>query len=70
MLCRQSRTLSLMKSGHPTLSHPSNHHLKLIFFSSPTDCVWGGGGREEGRVRDGERGGMERERELAVYHKV
>ena len=22
-----------------TPSHPSNHHLKLIFFSSPTDCV-------------------------------
>ena len=45
-----------MKSGHPTPSDPSNHHLKLIFFSSPTDCVWGGGG-ERKRV------GAERERE-------
>ena len=42
---------------YPTPSHPSNHHLKLIFFSSPTDCVrvCGGGG-------DGEREGGERER--------
>ena len=39
MLRRQSGTLSLTKSGHPTPSHPSDHHLKLIFFSSPTDCV-------------------------------
>ena len=39
MLRRQSETLSLTKSGHPTPSHPSDHHLKLIFFSSPTDCV-------------------------------
>ena len=44
ILHRQSGTLSLMKSGHPTPSHPSNHHLKLIFFSSPTDCVCVGGG--------------------------
>ena len=39
MLRRQFRILSLTKSGHPTPPHPSNHHLKLIFFSSPTDCV-------------------------------
>ena len=39
MLRRQSGTLSPTKSAHPTPSHPSNHHLKLIFFSSPTDCV-------------------------------
>ena len=31
MLHQQSGTLSLTKSGHPTPSHPSNHHLKLIF---------------------------------------
>ena len=36
LLRQQSGTLSLTKSGHPTPSHPSNHHLKLIFFSSPT----------------------------------
>ena len=53
MLRRQCGTLSLMKSGHPTPSHPSNHHLKLIFFSSPTD---GGGGERE------REGGRERER--------
>ena len=48
---RQSDTLSFTKSGHPIPSHTSNHHLKLIFFSSPTDCecVCGGGG---GRERD------------------
>ena len=51
MLCQQSGTLT--KSGHPTPSHPSNHHLKLIFFSRPTDCVcvcvcvYGEGGREK-----------------------
>ena len=39
MLRRQSGTLSLTRSGHPTPCHPSNHHLKLIFFSSPTDCA-------------------------------
>ena len=39
MLRRQSGTLSLTTSGHPTPPHPSNHHLKLIFFSSPTDSV-------------------------------
>ena len=60
MLRRQSGTLSLTKSGHSPSAHPSNHHLKLIFFNSPTDCVcvWGGG--EEG----------ERERELVVYCRV
>ena len=31
-LCRRSGTLSLKKSGYPTPSHPSNHHLKLTFF--------------------------------------
>ena len=42
-----------MKSGHPAPSHPSDHHLKLIFFSSPTDCVWGEGGeRERERERE------------------
>ena len=46
------------ESGHPTPSHPSNHHLKRIFFSSPTDCVcvcvWGGerGEGERGRERE------------------
>ena len=25
--------------SHPTPSHPWNHHFKLIFFCSPTDCV-------------------------------
>ena len=60
VLRRQSGTLSLTKWGHSTPSHPSNYHLKLIFFSSPTDCVCG-----EGRGRaEGERG------ELVVYHKV
>ena len=34
-----SGTLSHMKSGHPTPSHPSNHVLKPIFSSSPTDRV-------------------------------
>ena len=64
MLRRQSGTHSLTKSGHPNPipSHSSNHSLKLIFFSSPTDCVcqrgrrdgeWGRG-RERGRER-GER---------------
>ena len=39
---------------------PLNHHLKLIFFSSPTDvCVCVGGGEER-----------KRERELEVYHKM
>ena len=58
MLCWQSGTLSLTKLGHPAPSHPSNHHLKLIFFSSPTDCVCV-------CVRE-----RERERELVVYRKV
>ena len=75
MLHQQSGTLSLMKSGHPTPSHPSNHHLKL-FFSAVLlilcMCVcgrdrkkggWGGGERESERER-------ERERKLVVYHKV
>ena len=44
MLRQQSGTLSFMKSGHLTPSHPLNHHLKLIFLSCPTDCVCGGGG--------------------------
>ena len=61
MLRRQSGTLSLMKSVHQIPSHPPNHHLKLIFFNSPTDCV-GRGGRGQ-TVR-------ERERELVVYRKV
>ena len=30
MLRRQSGTLSLMKSDHPTPSHPSNHAVLLI----------------------------------------
>ena len=50
-----------MKSGHPTPSHPSHHQFKLIFFSSPTDCVCVWGGREWG--------GGEREK-LVVYPKV
>ena len=41
---------TLTKSGHPAQSCPWNHHLKLTFFSRPTDCVcvWRGGdwGRE------------------------
>ena len=49
MLHQQSGILSLTKSGHPTPSHSSNHHLKLIFFSSPTDCVCMG---ERGRERE------------------
>ena len=64
-------SLPLTKSGHPTPSHPSNHHLKLIFFSSPTDCVCGGGEKESGG--EGERGGREMgegERELVVCRKV
>ena len=52
MLRRQSGTFSLTKSGHPAPSSPSNHHLKLIFFSSPTDCECGGGGR--GKESEGE----------------
>ena len=43
-----------MKSGHPTPSHRSNHHLKSIFFSNPADCVCvgrGGGLRERERER-------------------
>ena len=56
MLRWQSGTLSRTKSGHPTPSHPSNHFLKLIFFSSPIDCVGVGvGGRGGGkREREGE----------------
>ena len=42
MLRRQSGTLFLTKSGHPTPSHPSNHHLKLIFFSRKTDKIISG----------------------------
>ena len=53
MLRRQSGTLSLTKSGHPAPFHPSNHHLKLIFFSSPTDCACVCGRR--GRESEGER---------------
>ena len=66
VLRRQSGTLSLTKSGHPTPFHASNHHLKLIFFSSPTHRVWRGGkkerewGRERGKENERER---ERERE-------
>ena len=74
MLCRQSGTLSLTKSGHPTPSHPSNHHLKLIFFGSPTDCVCLCRGetereRGEGGGREGEKEG-ERVGELVVYREV
>ena len=70
MLCRQSGTLSLTKSGHPAPSHPSNRHLKLIFFSSPTDCVCVLGGKSEGeREKDRERQ-REKEKELVVYCKV
>ena len=60
MLCRQSGTLFLTISGHPTPCHPSNHYLKLIFFSSPTDCVCLGGGKRErewGRERGKSEGG-------------
>ena len=61
MLRRQSGTLSLTKSGQPTPSHPSNHHLKLIFFNSPTDCICGGGDGEGGERGKGEgEGGEER----------
>ena len=66
MLCRQSGTLSCMKSGRPTPSHPSNHHLKL-FQQSYWSCVcWekGGGRGWRGREREG------REKELVVYSKV
>ena len=66
LLRRQSGTLSLTKSGHSTPSHPSNHHLKLSFFSSPTDCVRGEREREKGRGEGREKGrerGRERERE-------
>ena len=74
MLRRQSGTLSLTKSGHPTPSHPSNHHLKLIFFSSPTDCVCVFGWETE-REGEGERGGggereRERERECGLSQSV
>ena len=55
------------KSSHPTPSHPSHHHLKLILFSSPTDCVRGGGGKESEGESEGER---EKERELVVYRKM
>ena len=69
----QSGTLSLTKPGHPTPSHPSNHHLKLIFFNSPTDCICGGGDGEGGERGKGE-GEREREGkregELVVYRKV
>ena len=66
MLRWQSGTLPLTKSGHPTPSHPSNHNLKLIFFSSPTDCVcvcvcMGEMGRERGEREGGERGERERD---------
>ena len=64
-LRRQSGTLSLTKSGHPTPSHPPNHHLKLIF-SAVLLMVCVGGARREGerwgqREGGGERGGRERE---------
>ena len=56
MLCQQSGTLSLTKTGHPTPSHPSDYHLKLIIFSSPTECVWERERKGEGeRKRKGER---------------
>ena len=77
MLRRQSGSLSLTKSGHPTPSHPSNHHLKLIFSAVLLIvfvCVSvGEGGRERERERERGREGereRERERELVVYHKV
>ena len=77
MLRRQSGTLSLTKSGHPTPSHPSNHHLKLIFFSAVLliVCVCGGvggGGWEESEgEREREREGGERELlQLVVFRKV
>ena len=64
MLLRQSGTLSLTKSGHPTPSHTSNHHSELIFFSNPTDC-----GAEERKKEGGERGG-ERERTSGLSQSV
>ena len=72
MLRRQSGTLSLTKSGYPTPIHPSDHHLKLLFFSSPTDYVCAcmcGREREKERGRESER---EKgwERELVFYRKV
>ena len=62
MLRPQSGTLSLTKSGHPTPSHPSNRHLKLVFFSSPTDCVCVVGEMGRGGERGGGKGERERER--------
>ena len=78
MLRQQSGTLSLTKSGHPTPSYPSNHHLKLIFFSSPTDCVrvgeggrnGEGGERGRGGGREGERRGRERGRTSGLSQSV
>ena len=56
MMHRQSGTLSLMKQGHPTPSHPSNHHLKLCLFQqSYWLCVWGGEEAERERDRQTER---------------
>ena len=61
MLRRQSGTLSLTKSSHPTPSHPSNHHLKLILISSPTDCVCVQGREKEVEWRRERERGRERE---------
>ena len=59
----QSGTLSLMKSGHPTPSHPSNHHLNL-FQQSYWLCVWRGGRQSYWLcVFGGGEGERERERE-------
>ena len=51
-----------------THMHICTHSMPyLSVFSSPTDCVWGGGEREGEWGGERERG---RERELVVYHKV
>ena len=68
MLHWQSGTLFLTKSGHPTPSHSSDHHLKVIFFSSPTDCVCVCGGGERGKESEGERR-RERERTSGLLQK-
>ena len=77
ILCRQSGTLSLTKSGHPTPSHPSDHHFKVIF-STVLLIVWVRGGRDGGRrererERERERDRQtdrQTERELVNYRKV